>query len=58
MSLLLCAALAGHLPASGLCQQAVVGKTLMGLVLGPLLLNSITYTVFVSGIAKLGAIVL
>lgn len=58
MSLLLCAALAGHLLAIGLRQPAVVGEILMGLVLGPSLLGWITYTEFVSGIAQLGAIVL
>jgi len=58
MSLLLFAALAGHLLAIGLRLPAVVGEILMGLVVGPSLLGWITYTDFVSGIAQLGAIVL
>ncbi len=58
MSLLLFAALAGHLLAIGLRQPAVVGEILTGLLLGPSLLSWITYTSFVSGVAQLGAIVL
>jgi len=58
MSLLLFAALAGHLLAIALRLPAVVGEILMGLTVGPSLLGWITYTDFVSGIAQLGAIVL
>ena len=58
MSLLLFAALAGHLLAIGLRQPAVVGEILMGLALGPTLLGWITYTDFIAGIAQLGAIAL
>lgn len=58
MSLLLFAALAGHLLAIGLRQLAVVGEILMGLAFGPTLLGWISYTDFISGIAQLGAIAL
>lgn len=58
MSLLLFAALAGHLLAIGLRQPAVVGEILMGLAFGPTLLGWISYTEFISGIAQLGAIAL
>lgn len=58
MSLLLFAALAGHLLAIGLRQPAVVGEILMGLLFGPTLLGWIGYTDFVSGMAQLGAIAL
>jgi Kef-type K+ transport system membrane component KefB len=58
MSLLLFAALAGHLLAIGLRQPAVVGEILMGLVLGPTVLGWITYTDFIAGISQLGAIAL
>lgn len=44
MSLLLFAALAGHLLAISLRQPAAVGEILMGLVLGPTILGWITHT--------------
>jgi Kef-type K+ transport system membrane component KefB len=58
MSLLLFAALAGHLLAIGLRQPAVVGEILMGLLIGPSLLGWIDYTDFISGTAQLGTIAL
>lgn len=58
MSLLLAVALAGHLLAGLVRQPAVVGQILAGLIVGPSVFGWITYTVFVTNIAHLGAIVL
>ncbi len=58
MSLLLFVALAGYLLAYRINQSAVVGIILAGIVVGPSLLNLVTYTDFVSTLAHLGAIVL
>jgi Kef-type K+ transport system membrane component KefB len=58
MSLLLFVSLAGYLLASRIGQPAVVGIILVGLVVGPSVLNWITYTDFVRSIAHLGAAVL
>jgi Kef-type K+ transport system membrane component KefB len=58
MSLLLFVSLAGYLLASRIGQPAVVGIILVGLLVGPSVLNWITYTEFVRSIAHLGAAVL
>ena len=58
MSLLLFVSLAGYLLASRIGQPAVVGIILVGLLVGPSVLNWITYTDFVRSIAHLGATVL
>jgi Kef-type K+ transport system membrane component KefB len=58
MSLLLFVSLAGYLLASRIGQPAVVGILLVGLLVGPSVLNWITYTDFVRSIAHLGASVL
>jgi Kef-type K+ transport system membrane component KefB len=58
MSLLLFVALAGYLFAYRINQSAVVGIILAGIIVGPSLLNLVTYTDFVSTLAHLGAIVL
>jgi Kef-type K+ transport system membrane component KefB len=58
MSLLLFVSLAGYLLASRIGQPAVVGIILVGLVVGPSVLNWITYTDFIRSIAHLGAAVL
>ena len=51
-------ALAGYLIASRINQSAVVGLILVGILVGPSLLNLITYTDFVSSLARLGAVIL
>ncbi|MDD5338263.1 MAG: cation:proton antiporter [Dehalococcoidales bacterium] len=51
-------ALAGYLIAYRINQSAVVGIIIAGIIVGPSLLNWITYTDFVSSLAHLGAIVL
>jgi Kef-type K+ transport system membrane component KefB len=58
MSLLLFVSLAGYLLASRIGQPAVVGIILVGLLIGPSVLGLITYTDFISSIARLGAVVL
>jgi Kef-type K+ transport system membrane component KefB len=58
MSLLMFVALAGYLIAYRINQSAVVGIILAGIMVGPSLLNLITYTDFVSTLANLGAVVL
>lgn len=58
MSLLLFVALAGYLLAVRLKQSAILGQILAGLVIGPSILNWITYTDFVHSMAQLGAIIL
>lgn len=58
MSLLMFVALAGYLIAYRINQSAVVGIILAGIVVGPSLLNWVTYTDFVSTLAHLGAVVL
>lgn len=58
MSLLMFVALAGYLIAYRVNQSAVVGIIVMGILVGPSLLNWITYTDFVKSLAHLGAIVL
>jgi Kef-type K+ transport system membrane component KefB len=58
MSLLLFVALAGYLLAYRINQSAVVGIIAAGIIVGPSLLNLVTYTDFVSTLAHLGAIVL
>jgi Kef-type K+ transport system membrane component KefB len=58
MSLLLFVALAGYLLAYRINQSAVVGIILAGIIVGPSLINAVTYTDFVSTMAHLGAIVL
>jgi Kef-type K+ transport system membrane component KefB len=58
MSLLLFVALAGYVLASFISQPAVVGEILVGIVIGPSVLAWITYTDFVSTLAKLGAVIL
>jgi len=51
-------ALAGYLIAYRINQSAVVGIILAGILVGPSLLGLVTYTDFVSSLARLGAIVL
>lgn len=58
MSLLLFVALSGYVLASLISQPAVVGEILVGIVIGPSVLAWITYTDFVSSLAKLGAVIL
>jgi Kef-type K+ transport system membrane component KefB len=58
MSLLLFVALLGYHIASRINQSVVVGEILMGLLIGPSVLNLITYANFVEGLAHLGAVVL
>jgi Kef-type K+ transport system membrane component KefB len=58
MSLLLFVALLGYHIASRINQSVVVGEILVGLLIGPSVLNLITYTNFVEGLAHLGAVVL
>ena len=58
MSLLLFAALAGYLISYRINQSAIVGIILVGILVGPSLLNWINYTDFVSALARIGAIVL
>jgi Kef-type K+ transport system membrane component KefB len=58
MSLLMFVALAGYLIAYRINQSAVVGIILAGILVGPSLLNLVTYTDFVSTLAHLGAVVL
>lgn len=58
MSLLLFVALAGYVVASLISQPAVVGEILVGIIIGPSVLAWITYTDFVSSLAKLGAVIL
>ena len=58
MSLLLFVALAGYVLASLISQPAVVGEILVGIIIGPSVLAWITYTDFVSSLAKLGAVIL
>ena len=58
MSLLLFVALAGYLIAYRINQSAVVGIILAGIAVGPSWLGLVTYTDFVSGLARLGAVIL
>jgi len=58
MSLLLFVALAGYLIAYRINQLAVVGIILAGIAVGPSWLGLVTYTDFVSSLARLGAVVL
>jgi Kef-type K+ transport system membrane component KefB len=58
MSLLMFVALAGYFIAYRINQSAVVGIILCGIVVGPSLLNWVTYTDFVKTLAHLGAVVL
>ena len=58
MSLLMFVALAGYLIAYRVNQSAVVGIIFCGIVVGPSLLNWVTYSDFVATLAHLGAVVL
>lgn len=58
VSLLLFAALGGYLLASRINQSAVVGIILVGLVIGPSVLDLVSYNEFVRGLAHLGAVIL
>jgi Kef-type K+ transport system membrane component KefB len=58
MSLLMFVALVGYLIAHRMNQTAVVGIILAGIVVGPSVLNLVTYTDFVATLANLGAVVL
>lgn len=58
MSLLMFVALAGYLIAYHINQSAVVGIILAGIIVGPSVLGLVTYTDFVSTLARLGAIIL
>jgi Kef-type K+ transport system membrane component KefB len=58
MSLLMFVALAGYFIAFRINQSAVVGIIIMGIIIGPSLLNWVTYTGVVATLAHLGAVVL
>jgi Kef-type K+ transport system membrane component KefB len=58
MSLLLFVALLGYYLASRINQSVVVGEIILGLIIGPSVLNIITYTSYVEGLARVGAVVL
>lgn len=58
MGLLLFVALSGYVLAAVISQPAVVGEIVVGITIGPGALASITYTDFVSTLAKLGAVIL
>ncbi len=58
MSLLMFVALAGYFIAYRINQSAIIGIILGGIVVGPSLLNLVTYTDFVSTLGHLGAVVL
>lgn len=58
MSLLMFVALAGYLLAWSFNQSAVVGIIIAGVIVGPSLLDLVTYTSFVESLAHLGAVVL
>jgi Kef-type K+ transport system membrane component KefB len=58
MTFLLFIALAGYLLASRINQSAVIGEILVGLLVGPSVLGIVTYTDFVSSLARLGAVFL
>ena len=58
MSIMLFVALGGYLIASRIRQPAVVGQILLGVVIGPSLLNWVSYSTFVSNLAQLGATIL
>ena len=58
MSLLLFVALAGYLIASRINQSAVIGLILVGILVGPSGLHLISYTDFISSLARLGAVIL
>lgn len=58
MSFLLFVGLMGYLIAMLMNQSAVVGQIIAGVLIGPSVLNLITYTDLVSNLAHLGAIVL
>ncbi len=58
MSIMLFVALGGYILASRLGQPSVVGQIVLGVVIGPSLLNWIDYSTFVSNVAQLGATIL
>jgi len=58
MSLLMFVALGGYLIAHRINQSAVVGIILAGIVVGPSVLDLVTYTDFVSSLGHLGAVIL
>jgi len=58
MSLLMFVALAGYFIAYRINQSAVVGIIIMGIIIGPSLLNWVVYTNVVATLAHLGAVVL
>jgi len=58
MSLLLFVALVGYYIASRLNLPVVLGEIILGLLVGPSLLNLVTYKGFVEGLAQIGAVVL
>ncbi len=58
MSFLLFLALAGYILASRIHQSAVIGEILVGIIVGPSLLNLFTYTDFVQSTAHLGAVIM
>ncbi len=58
MSLLMFVALGGYLLAYRIRQPSSIGLVIGGVLVGPSLLGLVTYTDFVSSLAKLGAVVL
>ena len=58
MSVMLFVALGGYLLASRIHQPSVVGQIILGVVIGPSLLNWVDYSDFVSNVAQLGATIL
>ena len=58
MSIMLFVALGGYILASRLNQPSVVGQIILGVVIGPSLLNWVHYSTFVSNVAQLGATIL
>jgi Kef-type K+ transport system membrane component KefB len=58
MSIMLFVALGGYLLASRLRQPSVVGQIILGVIIGPSVLNWLDYSTFVSNIAQLGATIL
>ncbi len=58
ISLLLFVAIVGYLIATRINQSPVIGQILAGILIGPSLLNLITYTDFIRSMAQLGAVIL
>lgn len=58
ISLLLSISLLGYIIAALTSQSAIVGQIIAGIILGPSLLNMVTYNEFVNHLAHLGAVIL